>query len=79
MRVDTENAQIAAYVVSGVGFLGGGVIVRDQGSIQAVNTAATLWCAAAVGVLSGTGYYLPALAGTAVILIANTVLREVAA
>jgi putative Mg2+ transporter-C (MgtC) family protein len=69
--------QIAAYVVSGVGFLGGGVIMRDKGSIQGINTAATLWCSAAVGVLSGAGHYGPALAGTAVVLLTNTVLREV--
>jgi putative Mg2+ transporter-C (MgtC) family protein len=69
--------QIASYVVSGVGFLGGGVIMRDKGSIQGINTAATLWCAAAVGVLCGAGHYGPALAGTAIVLITNTVLREV--
>ena len=69
--------QIIAYVVSGVGFLGGGVIMRDKGSIQGINTAATLWCAAAVGVLCGAGHYGPALAGTAIVLITNTVLREV--
>jgi putative Mg2+ transporter-C (MgtC) family protein len=69
--------QIAAYVVSGVGFLGGGVIMRDKGSIQGINTAATLWCSAAVGVLSGAGHYGPALAGTGVVLLTNTVLREV--
>ncbi|WP_345817298.1 MgtC/SapB family protein (plasmid) [Paraburkholderia sp. PREW-6R] len=69
--------QIAAYVVSGVGFLGGGVIMRDKGSIQGINTAATLWCSAAVGVLCGSGHYGPALAGTFVVLITNTVLREV--
>jgi putative Mg2+ transporter-C (MgtC) family protein len=68
--------QIAAYVVSGVGFLGGGVIMRDQGSIQGINTAATLWCAAAVGVLCGAGHYAPAVAGTAIVLLTNTVLRE---
>jgi putative Mg2+ transporter-C (MgtC) family protein len=68
--------QIAAYVVSGVGFLGGGVIMRDKGSIQGINTAATLWCAAAVGVLCGSGHYGPALAGTLVVLAANTLLRE---
>ncbi len=68
--------QIAAYVVSGVGFLGGGVIMRDKGSIQGINTAATLWCSAAVGVLSGSGHYLPALAGTVVVLLVNTVLRS---
>jgi putative Mg2+ transporter-C (MgtC) family protein len=69
--------QIAAYVVSGVGFLGGGVIMRDKGSIQGINTAATLWCSAAVGVLSGAGHYGPAAAGTAAVLLINTVLREV--
>lgn len=69
--------QIAAYVVSGVGFLGGGVIMRDKGSIQGINTAATLWCSAAVGVLAGSGHYVPALAGTGVVLLTNTVLRGV--
>jgi putative Mg2+ transporter-C (MgtC) family protein len=69
--------QIAAYVVSGVGFLGGGVIMRDKGSIQGINTAATLWCSAAVGVLCGAGHFGPAAAGTAIVLATNTVLREV--
>ncbi|WP_322102886.1 MgtC/SapB family protein [Paraburkholderia sp. J41] len=73
----TGVTQIAAYVVSGVGFLGGGVIMRDKGSIQGINTAATLWCSAAVGVLCGAGHYVPALAGTGVVLLTNTVLREV--
>src|ERR1700761_8198356 len=68
--------QIAAYVVSGVGFLGGGVIMRDQGSLQGINTAATLWCSAAVGVLCGTGHFGPAVLGTAIVLAANTVLRD---
>ncbi|RDV00027.1 MgtC/SapB family protein [Trinickia dinghuensis] len=69
--------RIASYVVSGVGFLGGGVIMRDKGSIQGINTAATLWCSAAVGVLCGSGYYVPALAGTVLVLVTNTVLRDV--
>jgi len=68
--------QIAAYVVSGVGFLGGGVIMRDKGSIQGINTAATLWCAAAVGVLCGAGHFVPALSGTVIVLVTNTVLRD---
>jgi putative Mg2+ transporter-C (MgtC) family protein len=62
---------------AGVGFLGGGVIMRDKGSIQGINTAATLWCSAAVGVLCGAGHFGPALAGTAIVLLTNTVLREV--
>src|ERR1700758_4772166 len=68
--------RIAAYVVSGVGFLGGGVIMREKASIQGINTAATLWCSAAVGVLCGSGHYGPALAGTIIVLAANTLLRE---
>ncbi|WP_433696130.1 MgtC/SapB family protein [Paraburkholderia phenoliruptrix] len=76
MLMGSGITQIAAYVVSGVGFLGGGVIMRDKGSIQGINTAATLWCAAAVGVLSGTGYFASAVAGTLVVLATNTVLRE---
>src|ERR1700692_4242354 len=71
----TTVTQIAAYVVSGVGFLGGGVIMREQGAIQGINTAATLWCSAAVGVLCGSSHYGPAIAGTAVILVSNTVVR----
>ncbi|MDR5782836.1 MgtC/SapB family protein [Caballeronia sp. LZ065] len=69
--------QIAAYVVSGVGFLGGGVIMREKGSVQGINTAATLWCSAAVGVLCGSGHYGPAIEGTGIVLVTNTVLREV--
>ncbi|WP_116139870.1 MgtC/SapB family protein [Trinickia diaoshuihuensis] len=69
--------RIASYVVSGVGFLGGGVIMREKGSVQGINTAATLWCSAAVGVLCGSGFYAPAVAGTVIVLITNTVLREV--
>jgi putative Mg2+ transporter-C (MgtC) family protein len=69
--------QIAAYVVSGVGFLGGGVIMRERGAIQGINTAATLWCAASVGVLCGSSHYGPAILGTAIILFTNTVLRSI--
>ena len=53
--------QIAAYVVSGVGFLGGGVILRQGFTVQGLNTAATLWCSAAVGCQAAAGHLLPAL------------------
>src|SRR6202000_1451322 len=65
--------QIAAYVVSGVGFLGGGVSMRERGSVQGISTPATLWCSAAVGVLCGSGHYGPAIEGTGIVLITNTV------
>lgn len=49
-------ARIASYVVSGMGFLGAGVIMRDGGNIKGINTAATLWCSAAVGMFAGMNH-----------------------
>jgi putative Mg2+ transporter-C (MgtC) family protein len=67
--------RIASYVVSGIGFLGGGVILREGLNVRGMNTAATLWCTAAVGALSGSGFPLHALVGTAVILAIHLFLR----
>jgi putative Mg2+ transporter-C (MgtC) family protein len=64
----TSPTRVASYVVSGVGFLGGGVIVRDGFNVRGLNTAATLWSSAAVGVLAGGGMLLFALVGTAAIV-----------
>jgi putative Mg2+ transporter-C (MgtC) family protein len=60
--------RVAAYVVSGVGFLGGGVILRDGFNIRGLNTAATLWCSAAVGVLSAQGFLIFAVIATAAVI-----------
>jgi putative Mg2+ transporter-C (MgtC) family protein len=70
--------RIASYVVSGIGFLGGGVILRDGLTVKGMNTAATLWCSAAVGTLSGSGFPLHALLGTATVLGLHLGLRPVA-
>jgi len=67
--------QIPAYVVSGVGFLGGGVILREGASVRGLNTAATLWCAAAVGALAGSGFLFQAVVVAVAVLIANILLR----
>jgi putative Mg2+ transporter-C (MgtC) family protein len=67
--------QIAAYVVSGIGFLGAGVIMKDGAQISGLNTAATLWCSAAVGALSGIGLAAEAMVLTVAILASNTLLR----
>jgi len=72
----TDGAtRIISYVVSGIGFLGAGVILKDGTNIRGLNTAATLWCSAAVGTLSGSG--LPAEAATLAgfVLAGNTLLR----
>jgi putative Mg2+ transporter-C (MgtC) family protein len=69
--------RIASYIVSGLGFLGGGVILRDGLNVKGLNTAATLWCTGAVGTLAGSGFPLEAAAGTAVVLTIHLGLRPV--
>ena len=70
--------RVASYVVSGIGFLGGGVILKDGINIRGLNTAATLWCTAAVGTLAGAGYIWQAAMGALTILSANVLLRPLA-
>jgi putative Mg2+ transporter-C (MgtC) family protein len=77
-QAGADPTRIAAYVVSGIGFLGAGVILRDGISVRGINTAATIWCSAAVGVLAGAGYIPAAAIGTALILLAHLALRPVA-
>jgi putative Mg2+ transporter-C (MgtC) family protein len=74
---DQNPTHIAAQIVSGIGFLGGGVILREGLTIHGMSTAATLWCSAAIGMLAGFGFVVPAAIGTATILGANLVLRPV--
>src|SRR3984885_8535881 len=68
-------AQITAYVVSGIGFLGAGVIMKEGAHVWGLNTAATLWCSAAVGALSGVGLPAEAAVLTLAVLAGNTLLR----
>jgi len=70
-----DPTRVAAQVVSGIGFLGAGVILREGLTIRGLNTAATLWCSAAVGSLAGAGLYWVAIAGTVVVVAVNIVLR----
>jgi len=73
--LDTDYTRIAAQVVSGIGFLGAGVILRDGNRIKGLNTAATLWCVAAIGVLTAFGLIIEAAIGTLFILLSNILLR----
>jgi putative Mg2+ transporter-C (MgtC) family protein len=75
---DGSQGRVAAYVVSGIGFLGGGVILKDCFNIRGLNTAATLWCTAAVGTLAGLGHLGLAAMGVVGVLSANLILRPVA-
>ncbi|CDG86701.1 Protein MgtC (fragment) [Xenorhabdus bovienii str. feltiae Florida] len=63
--------RIAAQIVFGIGFLGAGVIMRQGMNIRGLNTAATLWCSAGIGVLCGLGQYWSASIATGIILCAN--------
>ncbi|GGB20972.1 MgtC/SapB family protein [Puia dinghuensis] len=71
------TGRVVSYVVSGVGFLGAGVIMKDGMNVRGLNTAATLWCSAAIGSLAGMGYVAEAAIGTAFILGAHLVLRPI--
>lgn len=73
-----SEAQIVSYVVSGVGFLGAGVIFKDAGSVRGLNTAATIWCSAAIGAISGLGRPIHALIMAAAVLATNVILRPLA-
>ncbi len=75
---DIDTTRIAAYIVSGIGFLGAGVILRDGVNVRGINTAATIWCSAAVGVLSGAGYVIQAVIAAALVVLVHVGLRPVA-
>lgn len=68
---------VMAYVVSGIGFLGAGVIMREEGNVRGLNTAATLWGSAAVGACAGADLIVEAILATVFVLAANTLLRPV--
>jgi putative Mg2+ transporter-C (MgtC) family protein len=75
--MDDQNSptRIASYIVSGLGFLGGGVILREGLNVKGLNTAATIWCSGAVGTLCGAGFAGHAVVGTAAVLGAHLLLR----
>ncbi|MFE4196050.1 MgtC/SapB family protein [Paenarthrobacter sp. NPDC056912] len=75
--IGADPTRVAAQIVSGIGFLGAGVIMREGLNVRGLNTAATLWCAAAVGSLAGSGLYLIAILGALCIVGVNTLLRPV--
>jgi putative Mg2+ transporter-C (MgtC) family protein len=75
---ESSPTRVVSYVVSGIGFLGGGVILREGFTVRGLNTAATLWCAAAIGCLAGWGFLPEASIGALSIIGANVLLRPVA-
>jgi putative Mg2+ transporter-C (MgtC) family protein len=72
----SDPSRIAAQVVSGIGFLGAGVIIRSGISIVGITTAATLWVCAAIGLAVGAGYYKGAVITTVLVIIVLFVFRR---
>jgi putative Mg2+ transporter-C (MgtC) family protein len=74
---NVEAIRVISYTVSGIGFLGAGVIMKEGMNVRGLNTAATLWCSAAVGSCAGTDMAAEAAALTVFVVAGNTLLRPV--
>ena len=71
-----DPSRVMGQIVTGIGFLGAGVILHQGSSVKGLTTAATIWCSAALGCLAGFGMYWELAASTVLIIIINTVLRK---
>jgi putative Mg2+ transporter-C (MgtC) family protein len=70
----TEISRIIGQVVTGIGFLGGGIIFKEGADIHGLTTAATVWCSAATGCFAGAGFYMQTLIGVVAIISVNQLL-----
>ncbi len=70
-----DPTRVAAQIVTGIGFLGAGAIIRQGVAVRGLTTAATLWVVAAIGLTSGAGYYSAAVITTALVLFSLWPLR----
>lgn len=75
----TDPTRIAAQIVTGVGFLGAGAILRQGSEVHGLTTAASIWVAAAIGMSIGFGFYVPGIFTTALVLSMLVLLRPVEA
>ena len=72
----TDSSRIAAQIVSGIGFLGAGAIIRRGEAVSGLTTAATIWFVASIGMGVGAGHYLISTAGTALALVVLLLFRK---
>ena len=77
--VEVDPGRLAAQVVSGIGFLGAGTIIQFRDSVRGLTTAASVWAAAGIGLAVGSGFYMGAMAATALVLAALLLLRSLEA
>ncbi len=71
-----DNSRIIAQVVSGIGFLGAGIIFKTGDTVRGLTTAATVWCAAAIGCLCGCGMFAEAVIGTIAVMTVNLLFKH---
>jgi putative Mg2+ transporter-C (MgtC) family protein len=76
-KSSVDPTRIAAQIVTGVGFLGAGAILRQGGDVHGLTTAAMIWVAASVGMAVGFGYFLLAVFATAIVLVMLVALRPI--
>lgn len=74
-RISLDPTRMAQGIMTGIGFLGAGTIIREGLSIRGLTTAASIWITAAIGILIGIGFYLPAVIGTLLTLVTLSVFR----
>lgn len=75
--IDVDPSRIAAQVVSGVGFLGAGIIFKEKGTVKGLSTAAGIWTTAAIGLSIGSGMYAVGIFVTVLVLIAFEILKKI--
>lgn len=69
--------RIPAQIISGIGFIGAGSIIINDNRIRGLNTAATMWCVAAIGILTGLKLIFEAIIGTITIIFTNIFIRKI--
>src|SRR5919199_6899706 len=77
--VRVDPTRMAQGIMTGIGFLGAGVIVKEGASVRGLTTAASIWITAAIGILAGVGFYFPVIVGTALTLGTLSVFRRIEA
>lgn len=76
LLTNADPARLGAQVISGIGFLGAGTIIRDGFNVKGLTTAASLWAVSCVGIAAGIGFYLGAIVATVLIFITLIVLKR---
>ena len=74
---NADNSRVIAQIVSGIGFIGAGIIFKNGDEVHGLTTAATIWASAAIGALVGSGMFIEAFIGTLAILFINIAFKKI--